>query len=377
MMQRNNQLDFFRGLLLIVIVIDHLFTSNNIIRVLTDGFFGWFSAAEGFVFISGLVAGLVYSYKYNQNKPIKAPIFRRALSIYKYHILSILFLLFIVNFNFFVRAYWLESYDILFRSPSVYFLWFSSFLYQPGYFDVLPMYIIFMLLVPLAIKSLENKRYLLVCCLSIAVYLLGYSNILLPFYNSVGNKLVGGYFNILCWQLIFFGGLIIGHLMYHEKININKNRLGISIALTLAIILFILKRLSGYLATDSLSYISRELTDKSTLKPLRLINVAAIIVLVAWIATRFKGWFTYKPVCRLGMYSLQVFTFQILVIILFKPFDAYFNSLLKIRIIHDAYFYPISTAVFIFFIVPALYMVAYLSQKNRFSFKRIYRGSAA
>lgn len=365
-MQRNYQLDFFRGLLIIVMVIDHLFTPENIIRSVAGEFFGWFSAAEGFVFISGVTAGLVYSYRYNKNgkNRISVDVLVRTLKIYKYHILSILFLMLVMNSNSFVRDYWLRDYEILYRSPTTYLIWFSVFLYQPVYFDILPMYIAFMLLVPVTVRCLENRSYLMVGGVSIGVYLLGYSNILAPFYNTFGNRLFEGYFNILCWQLLFFMGLIIGHFIYHKKIDIRKSSRWFYIALLIVVVLFIFKRVYVNFGGDFVLFVSNELADKSTLKPLRLINVAALIFMVAFLATRFKGWFTYKPVCKLGMYSLQVFAFHIILVVMLKPFDEYFNSLYKIKISHQTYFYPVSTIIFGSLIIPALFIVAALSKKK-------------
>ena len=51
-------IDFLRGLCLVVMTIDHL--PETLIRKFTLQGFGFFSAAECFVFLSGLVAGRVY-----------------------------------------------------------------------------------------------------------------------------------------------------------------------------------------------------------------------------------------------------------------------------------------------------------------------------
>jgi len=51
-------IDFLRGLCLIVMTVDHL--PETIIKKFTLQGFGFFSAAECFVFLSGLVAGRVY-----------------------------------------------------------------------------------------------------------------------------------------------------------------------------------------------------------------------------------------------------------------------------------------------------------------------------
>ena len=56
-MQRRYELDTLRGLLLILMTLTHLPTR---LSAYSSQAFGFVSAAEGFVFLSGLVAGMVY-----------------------------------------------------------------------------------------------------------------------------------------------------------------------------------------------------------------------------------------------------------------------------------------------------------------------------
>ena len=55
---RDLRLDFFRGVALIFIFIDHI--PENILSYFTLEAFGFFDAAEVFIFISGFTAALVY-----------------------------------------------------------------------------------------------------------------------------------------------------------------------------------------------------------------------------------------------------------------------------------------------------------------------------
>ena len=56
--KRNLLIDFLRGLCLVVMTVDHL--PPDIFEKFTWQTFGFISAAEGFVFLSGLVSGVVY-----------------------------------------------------------------------------------------------------------------------------------------------------------------------------------------------------------------------------------------------------------------------------------------------------------------------------
>src|SRR4051812_44890880 len=59
--KRDLRLDFIRGLAVIVMVIDHVGGDNSWLYTLTGDNHFFISAAEPFVFVSGLVMGLVYS----------------------------------------------------------------------------------------------------------------------------------------------------------------------------------------------------------------------------------------------------------------------------------------------------------------------------
>src|SRR3712207_2413449 len=98
-MQRFVQIDGLRGLLLVVMLMNHL---NIVFNKYTYEPFGVISAAEGFVFLSGLVAGLVYTrklIKYGREEMVKSVV-SRSLTIYKYHAgmyLSLFILMFVMQ----------------------------------------------------------------------------------------------------------------------------------------------------------------------------------------------------------------------------------------------------------------------------------------
>jgi hypothetical protein len=56
--RRVGAIDFWRGVILIVILVDHI--SGNLLDRVTPRNFGLSDSAEAFVFLSGLSVGLVY-----------------------------------------------------------------------------------------------------------------------------------------------------------------------------------------------------------------------------------------------------------------------------------------------------------------------------
>jgi hypothetical protein len=86
--ERDQRIDNLRGLLIAIMAINHLNYFAPPISYYTYQPFGFVSAAEGFVFLSGLVAGMVYpKYCIGQNTwNLFERVYRRAGMIYGAHI---------------------------------------------------------------------------------------------------------------------------------------------------------------------------------------------------------------------------------------------------------------------------------------------------
>ena len=85
---RDLRIDFFRGIALYMIIVDHV--PGDPLSYFTYGRFGFSDAAEIFVFLSGVVCGIVYLRKLLDQGPrglLKA-VFSRTLKIYCYYALA-------------------------------------------------------------------------------------------------------------------------------------------------------------------------------------------------------------------------------------------------------------------------------------------------
>jgi len=87
---RIEYLDVLRGLMLVIMTLDHL---GGPIKKITFQPLGFVSAAAGFIYLSGFVYGLVYTRKYQGSdfRTIRVKSQRRAAVIYLYHHLVLLF----------------------------------------------------------------------------------------------------------------------------------------------------------------------------------------------------------------------------------------------------------------------------------------------
>src|SRR5258708_1586587 len=102
LIRRDSYLDHWRGLFHVVILADHLPFLLPGLFTLISGFYealGYISVAEGFVFLSGYVTGLVYTRENEKNGArsmwLKAG--KRAFMIYATYVGAVVLLLFLVR----------------------------------------------------------------------------------------------------------------------------------------------------------------------------------------------------------------------------------------------------------------------------------------
>ena len=364
-MERKYQLDFFRGFFLIIITIDHFLKDNDAIKRFTYEFVGWVTAAQGFVFLSGLTAGLVYTYKFNQKgyNFITAAARNRSWLIYRNHIITffIAFLLILSIPQF--TQYWKQEFSYLINYPFITSILSIFLIYKPNVFDILPMYAVFLLFVPLVIYYLSRGYHWQIIIISLSLYTIGNINI----YLQVTEKLIDnedintGYFNILCWQLLFLSGIFVGFFYYLGKTkNIQNNKYIFYLSIFIAILSFVVKNMHL-----DLEYNFDISINKHTLGPLRLINFFALFFIFAYLSMKKNTWFKAKALCYLGQYSLEVFSVHIVLMILFRPIEDYFDNQFSIRVAEHFYIYPAGGLMLLLLILPALYLAPTLLKRRK------------
>jgi hypothetical protein len=150
--QRSVLIDFLRGLCLVLMTVDHLPLTP--IKKFTWQTFGFFSAAEGFVFLSGLVAGLVYGRVAITEgvAAVRRRALRRALTLYLTNAVLMALAILAAREGFPTPGNGFQ--------PS-WSLWGETMLciVSPGYAEILRMYCIFLLLLPGVFWALMNNRF--------------------------------------------------------------------------------------------------------------------------------------------------------------------------------------------------------------------------
>src|SRR6202045_298780 len=203
--ERELRLDLFRGLALWLIFIDHL--PPNLLTWFTIRNYGFSDATEIFIFISGYTAAFVYGRAMLQSGFLVATarILRRVWQIYAAHVL--LFAILVAEVSYVAvsleKPFYAEEMEIVYflKQPGIAMSQALLLQYRPLNMDVLPLYIVLMLFLPL-ILQLINWRANLTLAFSVVLYMASWKYVL----PLVAYPKGFWSFNPFAWQLLFVFG---------------------------------------------------------------------------------------------------------------------------------------------------------------------------
>lgn len=204
------EIDFFRGLVLLFILVDHI--SGTVLGRLTLCNYSIADASEIFVFLAGLVTAMAYERIAQKKSPEAAAgrFYRRATEIYVAYLLTALLMLVcgMCLYLLELETPALEFTEVLafFESPLSFLGEVVMLRRQPYFSDILPMYGIFALAAPWLIRAARRSMVLL---LSASVLLWLCAPWLAP---ALLPNVEGGHwtFNPFAWQLVYMIGLVVG-----------------------------------------------------------------------------------------------------------------------------------------------------------------------
>ena len=223
---RDLRLDFFRGLALVFIFIDHI--PDNLIANFTIRNIGFSDATEMFVFISGYTAGLVYMAAMLREGWLfaSARILRRVWQLYMAHIA--LFVVFTAQIAWtaahFDNPGYAEEMNVVafLKEPHVAIVQALLLSFKPVNLDVLPLYVVLLAALPIMLILLAQSQALILT-LSFALY--AAANLLqwnLPGYPP-GSE---WFFDPFAWQLLFVLGVVLGSRVSTGKSLLLESRFG-------------------------------------------------------------------------------------------------------------------------------------------------------
>lgn len=206
---RDERLDLFRGLTMLIIFVAHL--PENSWNAWIPARFGFSSGAELFVFCSGIASALAFGGVFVR-RGLAMGTARIAYRIWQVYWAQVGLVLGLIALaagldRIFGLAEIARQFAPLLADPEQALLGLVTLTWQPDYLDILPMYLVILTLVPvmmLARRLHAALPLLIAAALYAAVWATGL--------NLSGNPWTGaGWFlNPFAWQLIFFIGFFIG-----------------------------------------------------------------------------------------------------------------------------------------------------------------------
>jgi hypothetical protein len=311
--ERDLRLDLFRGVALWLIFLDHI--PENVVNWFTIRNYGFSDATEIFIFISGYTAAFVYGRAMRERGYLiaSARILRRAWQIYVAHIF--LFTIFMAEIAYVAATFdnplYAEEMNILdfLKQPDVTIFQALLLKFKPVNMDVLPLYIVLLLLFPPALAMLMWQPAFALAASALLYVLTWNFDWNLPAYpHGVW------FFNPFAWQLLFVFGAwcALGGAKRLKPVLQSRTVLVVAIAyLAFAFVITLTWYIEplGRLVPNWLSEWMYPI-DKTNLDVLRFAHFLALAaVTVRFVPRDWPGlkWPILQPAIRCGQHSLEIF----------------------------------------------------------------------
>jgi hypothetical protein len=324
---RDLRLDFFRGLALFCIFIDHL--PDNMVAQFTLQSVMFGDAAEVFILISGYTAGMVYGRAMERQGFLIAAVRvgHRVWQLYVAHVF--LFVIFMAMMAYTVEALNTSLYaeesqaaDFL-NDPGVAVVKALTLQFQPAYMDILPLYIVLLIVLPFALAGFRFwPRVVLIASFALWLVVQFDSRLALSAYPGPDRVWA---FNPFGWQALFFLGAWLGWRGTRGAPPWLDRRWLFRLAAGFALVAFVIRfswTLHGLyypipaLASGKVLWL---FLSKEDLGLLRLASVLALALLVARLIpsrARFLAGRVAWPFVICGRHSLHIFCLGILLAVM-------------------------------------------------------------
>src|ERR1700732_4416337 len=225
-MKRFIEFDVLRGVLLLMMVVDH---SPSSLRLITDQPFGFFTTAECFVFVSAFLAGMLFRKRAEKLgfAAARSSSIHRAGRIYRAHLVTL-------GFAFVLGSFFLPELPGIRNLLDHYLMnpWAAiggslALLFRPPLMDILPMYILFSFLTPAAFGAAQRWGWKTVLFVSFSVWVIAQTDvrgILVNASNDLSFVQLGP-FDLLAWQFLWVGGLFTGQRFLENRAHLPTHHL--------------------------------------------------------------------------------------------------------------------------------------------------------
>lgn len=278
---RDPRLDFYRGLAMFIILIAHI--PGNVPALWIPARFGFSDATEIFVFCSGMASAIAFGSAF-RNKGWWMGTARVALRVWQVYWAHIGVFLMLATFVALVNGTGAFEKDYVgslnlwpfFDETPANLVGLMTLTYVPNYFDVLPMYIGILVMMPLVV-GLQKLHTSLAVGFVVAVWVCANLNLLMIPAEPWSNR--EWFFNPFGWQLVFFTGFALmsgwlPHPRFHWGLVV------LAVGIVLATVPFAYFRILN--AVPELKSIAKDinfLTEKTDFGVLRYVHFMALAYL--------------------------------------------------------------------------------------------------
>ncbi len=357
-MRRVEVIDGMRGYFLVFMMLTHLtFEGGYKLVKINHAELGFVQDAQGFVFLSGLLVGLIYAKKMLKGGfwAGSSALWRRSAELYAYAIGCIFVILLLGQVLPYAGVYWDAWLGNVDGPYPAYRIAAALFLYQPTYLDILPQYVVYMVVAPPLVWLCIRGEWLWVAIGSAVLWL----GVQLGAHIPVANAMNAGLshfqeglsmrvpFNVLGWQVVFMSGLVLGALTAQNRIPwtevFRPDRTGLLKAFVALLLFFMAWRLGftfGLVSEDAMKRFQRfEMRNEFSL--VFLVNFVALAYTLAWlliagprsesamaqrIANALHGLFSLGFLRLLGRHSLQVYAWHVIIVYVVKGIDWHYGA---------------------------------------------------
>jgi len=345
-MNRHEILDGLRGYFLVFMLLNHLsFAGGYLLVRINHAEVSFVEGAQGFVFLSGLLIGLVYSRRMIQKgfSVAAGGIWNRAAELYAYALGCILIVLMLHRLLPGSGVYWHPWLGELDLGDGRLMVAATTLFYQPTNMDILPQYVVYLIVAPPLVWLCIRDKWHWVAAGCVVAWLAVQFGLHLPAAAAIGKVLaLRAHFNVLTWQVLFIGGMILGALTTSGRIDWNRvfrsDRPQFAVMAAVVLVLF-----AGYRVWTIHFSIPGPLMERfaaygnrGEFGPIYLVNFVALAYLTTWLIRTgpaaasapvrrlgmlLKGLFTFSFLRLLGRHSLQVYAWHVIMVYLFKALD--------------------------------------------------------
>ncbi len=353
-MKRLDVIDGMRGYFLVFMLINHLmFTGGLWLVEINHRNLAFVEDAQGFVFLSGLLTGMVYGRKMMKDGYAagRDRIWSRALELYRYAMavaFVVLLLQLVLPGAVDAWKHWLGDANLLHPSSLAPV---ATLLVQPTFMDILPQYMAYMIFAPVVIWLCLRGHWLGVAVGSLLVWLAAQLGLHRIVTYPIDTWLAGAQdkeglrvsFNLLGWQIVFFAGIIGGTLTSMKKIEWRKifdprrtTLAWTALAITAFFLPLRIATAHGFMPGFVLEKFGL-MEVRADFGPVYLINFAAVAYGLAWlliagprhenpvirkIASALANLFTLSFLKLLGRHPLQIYVWHVLIVYMIYYLDA-------------------------------------------------------